>query len=78
MNGLHIIRYPSGRYGFVGRVPDVLAYDGAPEDLETARLSGPRIAQRIAEREGRTFRELTWDSEQDARDAAAKAGYVIP
>lgn len=45
-----IIRYPSGRYGFVGRVDARLAYvtaeGGAPTEaqMDAARRCGPRIA----------------------------------
>jgi len=76
--GLHIIRYPSGRYGFVGRVPAVLAYDGQHAgDLATAASSGPRIARLIAEGEGRTLNVLSWGSEADARAAAEVAGFSV-
>ena len=77
MRGLHLIQYPSGRWGFVGRVPQVLACEGDPDLLETARLSGPGIAARFAVRTGRTFRTLSWATELEARDAAALAGYEI-
>jgi hypothetical protein len=40
MNSYHIIQYPSGRFGFVGRVPAALAYEGSAEDFETARGCG--------------------------------------
>jgi len=77
MRGLNIIKYPSGRFGFVGRVPLALAFEGSAEDCETAARSGPRIARLIAEREGRVFRELSWDTEADARAAADAAGFPL-
>lgn len=77
MNGLHIIKYPSGRYGFVGRVPACLAYEGSDEDLQSAAIAGPRIARLIAERNGRSFVALAWNTEAEAREAARVAGYTI-
>ncbi len=77
MNGLHVIKYPSGRYGFVGRVPQVLAHEGSPEDLETARTAGPGLARKIAERNGRTFTTLAWDTEADAIAFAAARGFIV-
>lgn len=77
MRGLSVIRYPNGRFGFAGRVPDVLAFSSTHEgDLEAARLSGPGIAKRIAEREGRTFESLSWATEDEAVAAAKVAGFA--
>lgn len=70
MNSYHIIQYPSGRFGFVGRVPAALAHEGSAEDLETARICGPGLAQKIAARNGRSFATLTWASREAAQAAA--------
>lgn len=75
--GLHIIKYPSGRYGFVGRVPAALAYAGTPEDIQAATQCGPGIARKIAERNGREFRALVWDTEDEARAAANTLGFTV-
>lgn len=77
MLGLHVIKYPSGRYGFVGSVPQVLAHEGSPEDLATARTSGPGLARKIAERNGRTFKTLAWDTEADAVAFAKARGIEV-
>lgn len=77
MNGLHIIKYPSGRYGFVGRVPAALAYRGDADLLEAAAQCGPGIARQIAERQGREFVSLAWDTEADARAEAVRLGFVV-
>lgn len=76
MRGLSVIRYPTGKFGFVGRVPAVLAFTSTHEgDIEAARLSGPGIARKIAEREGRTFETRVWNSEADAVASAKEAGF---
>jgi len=77
MHALSVIRYPSGRYGFVGRVPAVLAYEGSEEDMETAAHYGPGIARRIASRNGREFRALSWATREDALAAAAAHGFDV-
>lgn len=66
-----ILATPSGRFAFVGKVPAPLAFTGYNEtDLEHAALSGPGLAQRIAKREGRDFRNLSWPSREEAMAAA--------
>jgi len=77
MTSHHLIQYPSGRWGFVGRVPQVLAHEGDADLLDCARLSGPGLARKIAEREGRHFATLAWDTEAEARAAADAAGYPV-
>lgn len=77
MNGLHIIKYPTGRYGFVGRVPQCLGHEGHPDDLAAARTSGPGIARRIAARNGREFTTLVWDTAEAAQAAALAKGFVV-
>ena len=73
----HLIQYPSGRWGFVGCVPQRLAYDGSAEDMATAALCGPGLAAKIAARHGRTFKVLAWDTEAQARAAAAALNVPI-
>jgi hypothetical protein len=74
---LHIIQYPTGRFGFVGLVPAALAFEGSTEDMETARKCGPGLARKIAERNGRAFTTLVWDTEDEARKAATDLGYSV-
>ena len=69
----HAIQYPSGRWGFVGfAVPAALAYEGDDDLLAVAKQCGPGFAQRIAARDGRNFRALSWDNEADALAARAE------
>jgi hypothetical protein len=76
MRGLSIIRFPSGTYGFAGKVPAGLAFNSShPGDLATAATCGPGFARRIAEREGRTFETLSWATEAEAAAAAKVAGF---
>lgn len=75
--GLHVICYPSGRFGFVGRVPQVLAHVGCAADLETARVCGPGLARKIAARAGREFATLSWSTEAEALAAAYAAGFEV-
>ena len=75
---LSLIKYPSGRWGFVGRVPSDLAFIYEDKsDLDAALHSGPRIARLIAQRHGRVFIQRSWESEAAARTEAAALGYVI-
>jgi hypothetical protein len=65
--GAHLIQYPSGKFGFVGKVPVELAFEYDDiEDVKTAQIAGERIAKIIAKREGRTFATRVWDTEADA------------
>lgn len=77
MKGLHVLQYPSGRYGFVGRVPQVLAFAGSAEDLETARICGAGLARKIAERNGRTLTTMVWDTEAEAIAFARSHGFEV-
>jgi hypothetical protein len=74
---LHVIQYPTGRYGFVGRVPAVLAYRAAAEDIAAALQCGPGIARRIAQREGREFITLSWATEAEAIAEAKAQGFDV-
>lgn len=68
----HVIQYPSGRWGFVGKVPASLAYEyDSEDDVMTALQIGPGIAARIAAKAGRTFKTRSWSSQDEA--LAAKA-----
>jgi hypothetical protein len=77
--GLNVIRYPSGKYGFVGRVPADLAYvktDGAiPSEDECREVAQASFRAMVCKRLG--IKTRVFESEQAARDAAATAGYLI-
>lgn len=67
----HIIQFPSGKFGFVGKVPVSLAYEyDSEDDVKVALQAGPGFARKIAERHGRTFRTRVWDTEAAALEAA--------
>jgi hypothetical protein len=63
-----VIQYPSGRWGYVGRVPIELAYvDGTTqEEIEQGKLFGERFGPKI-----RIF-----DTENEAIIFAKNLGYV--
>lgn len=75
--GLHVIRYPSGRYGFTGKVPASLAYRGTPEDVQVAVQHGAGIAAKIAKNQGREFTSLSWDSKDAAVAEATAQGFEV-
>ena len=67
INTLHIIQYPSGRFGFVGKVPVEIGYiDATPEKLKAMR-HGARFGPKV-----RTF-----DTYQDALAFAESHGYSV-
>jgi hypothetical protein len=74
---LHLTRYPSGRFGFVGRIPQALAYEGDADMLAIATQCGPGFAERIAKRQGLTFRYLSWASAEEACAAAKALGFEV-
>ena len=67
--GLHVIKFPSGKYGFVGSVPVDLAYSGDPERVEMAMKFGPGLFKDVHRR--------VWDTEEDARKEALELGYSL-
>lgn len=68
----YVIQYPTGKFGFVGKVPVALAYEyESEEDLRTAKICGPGFARKAAERNGRVFRTRVWDTEAAALAALA-------
>lgn len=67
----HVIQFPSGKFGFVGKVPVDLAFEyDSIEDVKAAQHSGPGIARKIAERNGRIFHTRVWDTAEDALRSA--------
>lgn len=72
MNACHVIHYPTGRFGLVGRVPIT---------AETCRLSDPPtrsqvMGQRWIDIDGRTvgWDDRSFDTALDALQAARTAG----
>jgi hypothetical protein len=76
---LSIIEYPSGRFGFVGSVPCVLAYSaGDAEILDIIARHGPGLARRIAKASGVAMPEsLSWATRSEASEFAASHGCTV-
>lgn len=67
----NVIKFPSGKFGFVGKVPVELAFEyDSIEDVKIAQHSGPRIAGLIAAKEGRVFKTRVWNTKEDALRSA--------
>jgi len=67
----NLLHTPAGRFAFVGKVPNPLAFTGYAEiDLERAAHAGPGLAMKLAAKEGRDFRTATWPSREAAMAAA--------
>ena len=70
----HLIQFPSGRWGFAGQVPAVLAYirkDGLPlteKDVDNAAIAGPGIAG---------LKTRSWATEDEAKRAARAIGQKV-
>jgi len=75
--GLHVLQYPSGRFGFVGHVPMELAFqheDGtAPNEQEQKELVQANIPSMVCKKYG--LKTRTFATEQDAILAAWSAGF---
>lgn len=71
---LCVNQYPTGRWGFVGRVPADLAWtslDGGPPDpaeVDVASQFGARFAK---------VRSRSWETREDALRAAAEIGAEV-
>jgi hypothetical protein len=69
--GLHVIKFPSGRFGFVGSIPLALGYD---VPATTAAIMGGRTytnaAGECVERKFPTF-----ETETEAREFAKSKGF---
>jgi hypothetical protein len=77
--GLNVIKYPSGKWGFVGRVPSDLAWikqDGStPTPEECNEVAQASFRAMVCKRLG--IHTRTFTTEQEARDTAKAAGYSI-
>ena len=74
-NSASVIQFPSGKWGFVGRVPAALSFEYESEDdVRNAAACGPGLARRIAERAGRRFGTRVWDTKEEALTSAAAIG----
>lgn len=67
--GLHVIQFPSGRYGYVGSVPaDIYFVDGATEkQIRDARQFGERFGPK----------RRTFATREEAVELATSRGYTI-
>jgi len=71
--GVHVIRHPSGRWGFVGTLPAALGYPAQPT---TSDIMGGRVWH-DAQGNAYTMKFPTFDSEMDARNHAEGKGVGI-
>lgn len=72
--GLNVMQYPSGKWGFVGRVPAQLAYTTADENIlkEIAQSQSPAMTMK---RYGVSKR--VWESKASAIADAEAAGFEV-
>ena len=71
--GLHVIRLPSGRFGYVGSIPHALC-QAIPAD-KSAVMGGR--AFRAANGELVEWKAPAFDTEQDARTFAMDRGFEV-
>ena len=65
--GTHVTQFPSGKFGFVGSVPDELAYESSkPEYIKTAKQFGAGF---VSVAPGDVFRRRTYGSATEAQGA---------
>jgi hypothetical protein len=69
--GLHVIKFPSGKFGFVGSIPAALGYD-VPADT-SAVMGGRSYTNAAGDLVERKF--PVFDTEQAARDFAKSKGF---
>jgi len=69
--GLHIIKFPSGKFGFVGDVPSHLSHvqvNGEPlteHQIEVCRHCGPGLL-------GKKIKSVVFETKEDAEKALAE------
>lgn len=72
--GAHVIQFPSGTWGFVGRAPASLMLvmrDGSPVTPEAAKIAssfGPALAK---------VKTRTWATKEEALEAADREGVEV-
>lgn len=67
--GIHVIQFPSGKFGYVGTVPaDIYFVDGATEkQINDARSFGERFGPK----------RRCFDTKAEAVELAVSRGYVV-
>ena len=69
-HGLHIIKTPSGKYHFIGKVPIELAFNYSDNEyVETAIQCGLSVAKKHADKTGGYIENRVFDTKQDAETA---------
>ena len=67
---INVVQFPSGRWGYAGRVPDALAYFSSdPSYHADAKGFGVTIVQKRAEREGGVYKRVSFETEAEAKEA---------
>ncbi len=77
MNGLHVIQYPTGCWGFVGRVPVHFSYDTDPSMHSVIAQVGPGMARKIAANRGLKFKTIVFETREQAVQFAADHGHPV-
>lgn len=72
--GLHVIKFPSGKFGFVGSIPTAL---GQEVPASTAAVLGCRAHWNADKTELLEWKFPVFDTEQEARDFAASKGCEV-
>jgi hypothetical protein len=72
--GLHVIKFPSGRYGFVGSIPTSL---GEEILASSAAVMGQRSHWNADKTALLEWKFPVFDSEQEAKDFAASKGCAL-
>lgn len=72
--GLHVIKFPSSRYGFVGSIPTCLATE---IPANTATVMGQRSHWNAGKTALLEWKFPVFDSEQEAKDFATGKGCVL-
>ncbi len=67
--GLHVIQYPSGRFGYVGTVPDAIAYEpgATQEQINNGKQFGERFGPK----------KITFSSQEEATKYAKDRGFDV-
>lgn len=67
--GLHVIQFPSGKFGFVGSIPTVICLSRKPTASD---IMGGRVMK-----DGLVYYSPSFDTRQQAIDHAKKHGFEV-